>query len=580
MTSDFKLRKRATGIPGLDDITQGGLPAAGVTLIAGNAGTGKTILGLQILANAAASDTGAVFVSFEESKPQIQRDAASFQWGNNLLATKNCSLIDARPPDDIRAAGDFDLEGTIAIIQNQTENVGAGWVVLDGIDYLLRWHPNKAVATDQIRVLNNWCLENHISLLLTAKRVDNQESLPFQFDGIEFMLDTIISLKTVLHNNRLNRRFRIEKYRGSRHVTDELPLIIDDAGFQLPYGSHMEASKAPPATTERFSTGIEQLDSILGGGFLRGSSALISGQPGTSKTSLAAHIAEAAAERGEQVLYLSFDELADRIVRNVASVGIDLNPHLQSGRLRIYSRDSWRALVEEHYIEISRLLHEFQPHLLVIDPISALMKVASTEGSEIACERIMNVARELGVSAIMTSLTMSDDPHSEATISHVSTLADTWISLGYAIRAGERNRSLSIVKSRGTAHSNQVRELLLSDDGIDLAEVYQFGSEVLMGTARVQKEAEEATASRRHSTERQQRQQELRRELEQAQQRLQTAESEAKRIEEQLQVEEQAQATYESESSQQYEQIRRQRNPDRKRSGLKRPNDDNGDGAL
>ncbi len=294
-----------------------------------------------------------------------------------------------------------------------------------------------------------------------------------------------------------------------------------------------------------------------------------SGLPGTAKTTLAASFAAAAAARGERALYLSFDELADRIVRNVASVGIDMAHHLESGHLRIVSREAWRSLVEVHFIEVLRLLDEFKPDLLVIDPVSALIKAASAETPYIAVERLLGVARARGITSVITSLSEGDAPETESTLSHTSTLADTWVSLGYEVRGGERNRSLSVVKSRGTAHSNQVRELLLTDEGVDLADVYQFGSEVLMGTARLQKESEETSLKRQRQQERERREHELQRELEQARSRLNNAQSEAQRLERELELERQSAADAQQENERHYDHILQRRDSDKSSDGDK-----------
>ncbi len=555
--SNAVLSKRRTGIEGLDEATRGGLPAAGVTLVVGDAGAGKTILGLQTIANAVNEDNAGVFLSFEESTEQLRRDVASFEWGDRLTGSPSCQLIDARPQPGARGAGEFDLSVVKSLIEQAAGDGQASWVVLDGIDRLLRLHPDRHQALDLIMDINDWVQGRQLSLLLTSK-ADGDGAR--QLEGIEFLLDTIIRLSTELVHGRLNRRFRVAKYRGSGHVTDSLPMVVDDKGLHIPYGDNPQIQFSP-VSSERLSCGITALDEVLGGGVYRGSTVLISGQPGTAKTSLAAAFADATARRGETVLYLSFDEFADRIVRNVASVGIDLQHHIDAGRLHLYSREAGRHLVEEHYIAVSRLLAAIQPDCLVIDPISALLKSASAESGHVASERLLNLARIHGITSVMTSLSEDDVPESEASLSHTSTLADTWIALGYMVRGGERNRSLSVVKSRGTAHSNQVRELLLSGQGIDLAEVYQYGTEVLMGTARLQKESEELAAERERRWQREQRHAELERELEQARQRLRSAESETRQLEERLELEKRSASDHDAAIARHDEDIRLRRQP-------------------
>jgi circadian clock protein KaiC len=281
--------------------------------------------------------------------------------------------------------------------------------------------------------------------------------------------------------------------------------------------------------------------------------------------------AVAAAQRGERVLYLSFDELGDRIARNMASIGIDLQPHIDADRLHIVARDAWRFLVEEHYIEIHRLVERIHPDCVILDPVSALLKASSAEAAFLTSERLLGNLRARGITTLLTSLTEQEGPGAEATLSHTSTLADTWITLEYRIHGGERNRALSVVKSRGTAHSNQVRELLLSTAGLDLADVYQYGSEVLMGTARLQKESEEAERSRRVDLERDQRRQDLERQAEQARLQMRQAENEAQRLDEALARERDAEATQDAETQQHHSHVLRRRHYDQQAAGGNEP---------
>ena len=560
---DASLRKRETGISGLDTVTRGGLPAAGGVLLMGNAGSGKTVLALQILARAAERGEGGVFISFEETVGQIHRDAASFRWGRALLASDRWYAIDGRPPADAEVSGPFDLEGLLAAAGRCLDHVAGSWLVLDGIDRLLRLQPEPNTAINLVRQLSDWCEARGVTLLLTGKcgDADADADGPAVLNGIEYMLSTVLTLSTELVGRRLNRRFRITKYRGTAHVTDELPMIMDDDGVHLPY-SEGSSRNPVPACAERLGTGIARLDEILGSGLYRGSTTLISGMPGTAKTTLAVRMAEGAAARGETVLYLSFDELADRIVRNVASVGIDLQRHIDSGHLCIESREAWSALVEEHFTAIQKRLDDIGPDWLVIDPVSALLKAVSAEGAHLGTERIIGTARARGITTVLTSLIEAEVIESEATLSHASTLADTWIALDYRVLGGERNRALSVVKSRGSAHSNQVSELLLSSAGLDLAEPYEYGSEVLMGTARIQKEKEESTRRHQLALGREQRQRDLERQIEQANLRMQEAKSEAERLREELQRERQDHRDAERDERAHYEQVRRRRRRD------------------
>lgn len=515
---DWRLRKRETGITGLDRLTHGGLPSGQATLVIGNTGTGKTVLGLQILANAVAQGQGGVFVTFEESPGQLKRNADSFAWGRALTESDSWSAIDARSSIGAEIAGEFDIDGLLAAIGNRAQRHEEPWIVVDGIDQLLQHQPDPARAIDQVRQINEHCEEHGWTLLLSGKTGDSGLS-PRHLEGVEFMLPTMVLLTAAVIDRRLNRFIRVAKYRGSDHVTDEIPMVLTHQGIQMPYVA-ARGEKQVSAGTERISTGIKRLDKVLAGGLYRGSSLLISGRPGTAKSTLAASVAESTAARGERALLVSFDEMEAPYVRNLASVGIRLQPHIEAKRIRFCARSATESLVSKHLLELQRLIEEVEPHCLVIDPVSALLKAPGSEGPRPAIEWLLELTRSNGITTVMTALTEEGDPEGESTLGHVSTIADSWIALDYNVRAGERNRSLSIVKSRGTAHSNQQRELLLSSDGIDLADVYEFGTEVLMGTARAQKQSEEQATARRALMERERHRKDLERRIEKARNEL------------------------------------------------------------
>jgi len=546
------LAKRETGISGLDQMTQGGLPAAGGTLILGRPAAGKTVLALQILARALERGGGAIFVSFEESRRQVLRDAASFSWSHHLQDEQRFELIDARPTPGARVSGEFDLEGLLAAVGLCVERTGAHWLVFDGIDQLLRRQQDVLMAIDQIHDLSNWCEERNLSLILTGKLSENNLA-PTHLEGIEFLLPSVFVLSTTLVSNRLSRRFRIAKFRGSAHTTDEVAILLDDDGVQFPYAVR-PVKVATPAPSERIGLGIRRLDEVLGGGLFRGSTTLISGQPGTAKTTLSGSFAAAAAARGERTLFLSFDEQQAPVVRNLASVGIALREPIQAGLVHFHAREAWSGLIEEHYHALEQLLHSIQPDCLIIDPISALLKAAGADSAQVAIERMLSTTRARGITTLLTSLGTQTDPTSEATLSHASTLADTWLVLGFNVYGGERNRSLSVVKSRGSAHSDQVRELILAHHGIDLAEVYEYGTEVLMGTARMQKQSEEAINQRLKRLEDDQRQRGL-------EQRIEQAVAEAERLRLELQAHQEARSAREQSARHHEHEVMSRRNP-------------------
>ncbi|MFP4277954.1 MAG: ATPase domain-containing protein [Wenzhouxiangella sp.] len=552
MKTDWQLQKRSTGVPGLDRLTHGGLPQGQATLIVGQAGAGKTVLTLQVLANAVVEGHGGVFVSFEESPAQVRRNAASFAWGKDLNSSTAWVAIDARMPLGAESAGAFDLDGLLVGIEAHAVRFERPWIVIDGIDQLLKHQADGMLAVDQVRQINEHCEQRGWTLLLSGK-IEGDRVSPQYLEGVEFMLPTTLVLTATMIGGRLHRHLRIAKYRGSSHDPDQVPMILNDDGIQLPYQS-VPADDSINASSERISMGVEQLDKLLGGGVYRGSSTLISGRPGTAKSTLAASFAEASASREERALYVSFDEMAAPYVRNLASVGIHLQPHIEAGRIRFCARSASAGLISEHVLMVQHEIERFDPHCLVIDPVSALLKSAGTEESRTAIERILNFARTRGITTVLTALSGEGDPEGEATAVDVSTVADTWIVLDYNIRGGERNRSLSIVKSRGSAHSNQQRELILSSEGISLADIYEYGTEVLMGTARIEKENEEKAESRRRDLKRAQRREDLLRRIEQARE-------EALRLSNELALEDQTAAEADRVAHDYISKIRAQRNP-------------------
>lgn len=513
--------KRPTRISGFDVISQGGLPTGAITLLQGDAGAGKTLFALQVLAHAVEAGENGLFVAFEERSADVLRNASSFGWNLEQHLERRLFMIDARPPGQVEISGKFDIGGLMAVLSAMADKVDLSWVVLDGIDQLLtRGRDLHLVATELLR-LRDWLRERDISVLMTAKESQSGSYQTDYLEQLRFDLNTLVTLSSQRNGQRVSRRLRIDKYRGSGHVADEVPLLIGSQGVVLPYSTPASADPVP-ASTERVSTGVAGLDTVLGGGYFRGTATLITGEPGTSKSSLAAAFAAAAAARGEKVLYISFDETASQIQRNMRSIGIDLGPAQASGHLVIVERRSWQALAEMHFFEIIEHLDTEQPDCVVVDPLSALSKSGGDASANNTIERLMELLKARGITCVVTSLIESDARHDEASAAQVSTVADTWLALNYQIHDGERNRSISVVKSRGTAHSNQVRELVLSAEGIHLADVYAFGSQVLMGTARLHQE--HAAARERELAE--QRQAQRRRQLEQQLRELQVQTSE------------------------------------------------------
>jgi circadian clock protein KaiC len=483
------LPKIATGIVGFDEISQGGLPRQRTTLLKGGPGSGKTVFALQCLVNAARQrNERGLFVAFEETTAQIVANAATFDWGLAALMKKRLFFLDARLSPEVVHSGEFDLKGMLAMLKAKKDELSARWIVFDGIDVLLTLLRDPAAEMREIYRLRDWLAENEMSAIITAK-TEGGLSDAVNYDFMQFMVDCVVRLTRRLEHGISLHRLQITKYRGSNFMAGEFPVSFGASGMEV----------APPepdeirhqASTERISAGFERLDKMLGGGLFRGSSTLVTGLPGTSKTTLAGKFAEAACKRGERTLFVSFDEGADPIVRNLASVDIQFKRYLKSGLLQMYSARTESTGPEDHLAKLKALVRDHSPRCVVIDPISAIAKAGALDAARAVASRLIYMLKDAGVTVFLTAINDSDDPGAEATDLQVSTIADTWIHLSYLIRSGERNRALTIIKSRGTWHSNQVRELILTPAGPVLADVYTAGGEVLMGTLRWEKEDEE-----------------------------------------------------------------------------------------
>jgi circadian clock protein KaiC len=480
------LPKIATGIAGFDELSHGGLPRHRTTLLKGGPGSGKTVFALQCLVNAVRKGRErGLFVAFEESTRQIAANAATFDWGLPALMKKKLFFLDARLSPEVVHSGEFDLSGMLAMLKAKKEELGASWIVFDGIDVLLTLLRDPAAEMREIYRIRDWLAQNEMSAIITAK-TEAASTDAVNYDFMQFMVDCVVRLTRRMEHAVALHRLQISKYRGSDFMAGEYPVSFGPSGIEVAPPEPVEIKHQ--ASTERLSTGFERLDKMLGGGLFRGSSTLVTGLPGTSKTTLAGKFAEAACRRGERTLFVSFDEGAEPIARNLASVGIQLKPHVKAGTLRMYSARTESTGAEDHLAKLKSLMREFRPRCMVIDPLSAIAKAGALEAARAVASRLIYLVKDQGITVFITAINEGDDPAAEATDLQVSTIADTWIHLSYLIRSGERNRALTIIKSRGTWHSNQVRELILSASGPVLADVYTAGGEVLMGTLRWEKE--------------------------------------------------------------------------------------------
>jgi circadian clock protein KaiC len=488
------LSKAATGIFGFDELSGGGLPQNRTSLLMGGPGTGKTIFALQTIVNAARDrKQPGIFIAFEESADQIFTNTARFNWPLPALARHALFFLNARPAPTSVQSGDFELAGMLGMLEAKKQEIGARWIVFDGIDVLLAMLQNPDAEMREIYRLRDWLSQSGLTAIITTTTNGDTAAIM----GYDFMVDCVIRLDRRLEQGVSVRRLEITKYRGSNFIAREFPLSFSPNGMDV--AAPLTTDISLQASAERVSSGFLGLDSMLSGGLFRGSSTLITGAPGTAKTTLAGHFAQSACRRGERTLYVSFDEGGERILRNLTSVGVRLGPHVKSGLLLMYSGRIDTMNPEEHLIRIAALLREHQPRCMVIDPLSAIAKVGALSSARAVGNRLIYTARDLDITTCITALVDGNDPQTEATELQISTIADTWIHLSYVVNAGERSRALTIVKSRGTKHSNQVRELTLSATGMALTDVCSSGREVLMGTSRSEKKGEERTGKLRQA---------------------------------------------------------------------------------
>jgi len=489
------ITKMRTGIEGFDQITGGGLPRGRTTLLLGGAGCGKTVFALQTLVQGAHETREAgIFVAFEEPARQIVANAATFGWDLPALTRKKLFFLDARLSPEIIKAGEFDLIGLLGLLEAKANEIHATRIVFDGIDVLLSLLDDPVVERREIYRIRDWLLRTGLTGIITQKIHSLEGDRRFSF--LQFMVDCVVILRQQVVDGSVFRTLRVMKYRGSGFAGDEFPIQLSAEGLQLTTRGPVELTYT--VTKARVSSGLPRLDHMLQGGYFRGSNILISGAPGTARTTLAGLFAAAACERGERTLYVSFDEGADQIVRNLRSVGIQLAPHVKSGVLTMYSTRTRGPNIEDQFGHLRAKVREHNPRCLVIDPLSALSTKLTHVASADAAQQFLDFLKVQGITVLNTYL-MEGLNSDEATATGTSTSADTWVHLSYVVQDGERNRALTIVKSRGMGHSNQVRELTLSNSGVSLTDVYIAQGKALMGVARWEREQEErAKAKRAH----------------------------------------------------------------------------------
>ena len=488
------LAKIATGIEGLDEVLAGGIPVGRTTLVMGSTGTGKSVFGLQAAVAAVERGDPVVHVAFEEDRPRLVAHAAAFGWSVDDLERRGARFLDARVDPSLRRSGTPDLGGLLAIVSAHVREGGARLVVFDALDVLVDLMPTAGDARREIEALHAWLLRENVTAVVTWKRRSVDHGLQ---DHLPYLVDCVVDLERRIVEGSSERSVVVVKYRGSGYAEGAHPLLIGPAGLEVgavptfSFGDEM-------VSTERVSSGVPRLDAMLRGGYFRGASILVTGAPGTAKTTLAGAFAAAACARGERTLYVTFDSHPSEMIRNLRSVGIELAPHVEDGTLVVLGMNAVVASADYCLMSVRSAAERHGARCVVIDPLSAVLKGGSAAVVRRVTERFVVTSKARGWTLFCTSLLGQVQGDFEGSALQISTVADTWLHLAYQVRSGERNRTLSIVKSRGTGHSRQVRELVLSDDEIDLADVYTAGGEVLLGSLRAERERAIAVeASRR-----------------------------------------------------------------------------------
>ena len=474
------LEKCSSGIEGLDQITEGGLPKGRPTLICGSAGCGKTMFAMQFLVHGAENNEPGLFVSFEETQEELEKNFASLGLDLKKLEEQKKFAVEYiyMERSEIEETGEFDLEGLFIRLAYAVEQIGAKRIVLDTIEAIFSGLPNEFILRAELRRLFAWVKTNGLTAIITGERGENTLT---RYGLEEYVADCVILLDNPVVNKISTRNLRIIKYRGSPHGYNEYPFLMDEDGISvLPVTSLLLEHEA---SDQHVAMGIERLDIMLGGkGFYKGSSVLVTGASGTGKSSIGAQFAENICKKGEKCLIFAFEESPKQIIRNMRSIGIDLQPYVDKGLLKFHATRPTLYGLETHLVTIHKIVNDFQPDVVVFDPISNLITVGSSEEVKSMLTRLIDFLKSKQITTLSNALTVQGQMESDI---GVSSLMDTWIDLKSIITNGERNRTIDIIKTRGQYHSNQVREFKLTNEGIELIDVYLGPMGILTGSARI-----------------------------------------------------------------------------------------------
>jgi circadian clock protein KaiC len=484
-----QLEKSLTGITGFDQVTNGGLPKGRPTIVCGGPGCGKTMFAMEFLVRGATQfNEPGVLITFEETGDEMTKNVASLGFDLKALVARKKLVMDyvKIEPAEIQETGAYDLEGLFVRLQYAVDSIGAKRIVLDTVEAVFSGFSNAGLLRAEIRRLFRWLKDRGLTTVVTAERGDGSLT---RYGLEEYVSDCVIFLDHRVTDQVSTRRMRIIKYRGTSHGADEYPFLIDDRGFSVLPSTSMKLNH--PVSNQRISSGVPDLDAMLEGkGFYKGTSVLVSGTAGSGKSSLGASLVARSCSDGRRSLYVAFEESPSQAARNMRSIGIDLQRHMKSGLLRF---EAWRPTqsgLEMHLLRIHKLIEEFNPDVVVIDPVSNLMMGNVHEVNSMLM-RLMDFLKTKQITAMFTSLTEGSRKEFEQTEVGISSLIDTWILLRDIELNGERNRCIYVLKSRGMAHSNQVREFVMSSNGIRLLPVYIGAGTVLTGSARLNQEAHE-----------------------------------------------------------------------------------------
>lgn len=487
------LPKTPTGIAGFDEITFGGLPAGRPSLICGSAGAGKTLFATEFIVRGAIEfDEPGVIMAFEETVRDLETNVASLGFNLKKMQKDNLVRIDHVHIErsEIEETGEYDLDGLFIRLGYAIDSIGAKRVMLDTLENLFSGLSNEAILRAELRRLFTWLKEKGVTAVITAEK--GEGTLTRQ--GMEeYVSDCVILLDHRIKHQISTRLLRIVKYRGSLHGTNEYPFLIDEEGISVLPVTSLKLNNE--ISSDRVSTGIPTLDGMLGGkGFYRGSSILISGTAGTGKTSLAAYFADATCKRKERCLYLAFEESPKQIIRNMKSIGIHLDKHIDAGQLIIHASRPTSHGLEMHLVEIHKRVRQFKPHAVILDPITNLITIGSMADVKSILIRLIDFLQVEGITVMFTALVYNNDITLQ-TDEGVSSLVDAWLLVRDIETNGERNRGIYIMKSRGMQHSNQVREFIISENGLELVDVYLGPEGIMIGSAREAQELALATGT-------------------------------------------------------------------------------------